>query len=91
MSAPTLSRRPRPAGALPVDEEELSRFRAWVVARGYADRTATTWACRVRRAHALGVGSPDEVDTVLWRHMNPARTGLRQALQNLEAFRRAGR
>lgn len=91
MSAPALSRRPRPKGGLPVDEEELSRFRAWLVGRGYADRTAKTWACRIRRAYALGVGSPDEVDTVLWPHANPTRTGLRQALQNLDAFRRAGR
>ena len=91
MSAPALSRRPRPEGGLPVDEEELSRFQAWLVGRGYADRTATTWASRIRRAYALGVGSPDDVDTVLWCHMNPSRTGLRQALENLEAFRRAGR
>ena len=91
MSAPALSRRPRPDAGLPVDEEELSRFRAWLVGRGYADRTATTWACRIRRAYALGVGSPDDVDTVLWRHTNVTCTGLRQALQNLDAFRRAGR
>lgn len=91
MSTPPLSPRSRPEGRLPIDEEELSRFRAWLVGRSYADRTARTWASRIRRAYALGVGSPDEVDTVLWRHTNVTRSGLRQALQNLDAFRRAGR
>ncbi len=91
MSAPSLSRRPRSEAGLPVDEEELFRFRSWLVDRGYADRTAKTWACRVRKAYSLGVGSPDDVDTVLWCHMNPSRSGLRQALENLDAFRRAGR
>ena len=91
MSAPALSRRPRPEGGLPVDEEELSRFRAWLVGRGYADETARIWACRIRRAYAFGVGSPDEVDAVFRRKPTPTRCGIRQALQNLDAFRRAGR
>ena len=91
MSIPPLSRRPRPEGGLPVDEKELSRFRAWLVGRGYADETARIWACRIRRAYAFGVGSPDEVDAVFRRKTNPTRCGIRQALQNFDAFRRAGR
>jgi hypothetical protein len=91
MSTPCPADRPRPEGGLPVDEEELSRFRAWLVDRGYADETARIWACRIRRAYAFGVGSPDEVDAVFMRKTTPTRCGIRQALQNFDAFRRAGR
>ena len=90
MSTPAHSRRSRPEGGLPIDETEIVRFRAWLVGRGFADETARNWACRVRRAYAHGVGSPDEVDAAFRRKTTPTRCGLRQALQNFEAFREAG-
>ena len=91
MSAPSLSRRHRPEGGLPVDEEELSRFRAWLVGRGYADRTATEWIRRVRWAFAHGCAHPDDVDAVFWNLSQPRRSGFRQALGAFVESRRAGR
>ena len=90
MSAPALSRRPRPEGGLPVDEGALHRFRAWLIGRGYAERTATEWIRRVRWAFAHGCAHPDDVDAVFGNLSQPRRSGLRQALGAFAEFQGAG-
>ncbi len=91
MSAPALSRRPRPGPALPVDEEEMRRWVLWLIARGYAESTARLWASKIRTAYAHGIGSPDAVGDEFLNWSSPLRSSLRQALRELDAFRRAGR
>lgn len=88
MSTPVPSCPPRPGPA--VDEEELSRFRAWLVDRGYAERTGKQFASRVRSAYAHGATSPDDVDVVFTGCHRSIRTGTRVALRALDSFRRAG-
>jgi hypothetical protein len=89
MSAPANARR-RPEPVLTVDEADLSRFRAWLAGRGYADRTASEWVRRVRSAYARGARSPGEVDAVFKNLSQPSRAGFRQALGAFVTSREAG-
>ena len=91
MSAPALSRRPEPAPVLAVDAAELSRFRSWLLARGYADRTAGTWARAVRLARARGAGGAGEVDEYFGGLRQNSRGVIRAALREYDEFREAGR
>ena len=91
MSAPFPSRRLRPEGGLDLDEEELARFRAWLVGRGYAATTAQFWAARIRDAHAHGVDDPAAVDAAYPHHQQPTRAGLREALLRFDEFRKVTR
>ena len=89
MSPPAPSR-PNPAGAV-LEADDLARFRAWLVGRGYAATTATLYATRVRNAHAHGVEDPAGVDAAYPHHQQPTRAGLREALLRFAEFQEAGR
>lgn len=91
MSTLPLSRPPRPGGELLIDDEELSRFRAWLVGRGYSERTVKLWAVKTRLAYRRGVICSADVDRVFSNYKQNTRCTLRQALQNFDVFRRGGR
>ena len=91
MSTPALSRRPPPPEALPVDPEELSLFRAWLVSRGYAELSAKTWVSRVRTAYAHGVRDPAGVTAAFPSYHRATRCSFRAALQTFDEFRRTAR
>ncbi len=82
--------RPVPARAgLPVDEEEMRRWLARLLERGFKESTARLWVSRVRTAYAHGVDSPDAVDAAFENFANNTRCGMRQALRELDTFRRS--
>ena len=83
--------RQAPAASIPVDEEELARFRRRLAERGFAESTGKVWASLVRTAYARGVASPDEVDEVFLAWSNDSRCGMRRALRELDAFRTGAR
>ena len=75
----------------PVDDEDLTRFRAWLVGRGYSEGTARLWSKRVKSAHARGISEPEEVNSAYRNHQQLTRAGMREALQRFAEFREAGR
>ncbi len=87
MSAPALSRRLRPAVGLPVDEAELSRFRAWLADRGYAERTGELWCSRIRVAFSRGAAAPGDVDAAFPGYSSRSWAGYRNTLREFAAFR----
>ena len=91
MSTPALSRRSEPAPVLAVDAAELSRFRSWLLGRGYADRTAGTWARADWLALARGAGGAGEVDKYFGGLRQNSRGVIRAALREFDEFREAGR
>ena len=74
---------------IPVDEEELRRWRSWLVGRGYKETTALLWLSRVRTAHARGATDEAAVDAVFSSFPGGTRSGFRQALRGLDEFRRS--
>ncbi len=89
MSAPDPRRSTTAGNGIPVDEEELQRWRSWLVERGYSETTALLWLSRVRKASARGVADEAEVDAAFPAFTSGTRSGLRQALRELDAFRRS--
>jgi len=89
MSTPALSRPRRPAPVFIVDAAELSRFRTWLVGRGYSDHTAGTWARAVRLARAAGIESDADVDARFGALRQDTRTSYRTALREFNRFREA--
>jgi hypothetical protein len=86
MSTPQ-SRRPDESPTIPADDDDLDRFRTWLVERGFAERTARLWENRVRSAFGSGVVRPDEVDGVFPNLAGPSRCSLRKALREWIVFR----
>ncbi len=78
------------AGAAPPTDEELARFRAWLVRRGYAGTTAGLWTARVRAAHGHGVQDPARVEVAFPHLALTSRASLRSALRAFTTFREAG-
>lgn len=87
MSTPDPRRRSRPPSGLPVDEEEISRFQAWLEEHGYMHSSAKVWASHVRNASAHGISMPDDVDDAFLAWSNSYRCGTRQALRFFVEFR----
>ncbi len=85
-SAPS---RPNAAGAVP--EDDLERFRAWLVGRGYAEGTALLWSKRVENAHAHGVEDPAAVDAAYPHLSHKTRSCTRAALANFSEFQEVTR
>jgi hypothetical protein len=75
------------ADAVPETEEELARFRAWLVRRGYAGTTAGLWTARVRAAHEHGIHDPACVEAAFPYLALASRASLRSALRAFDAFR----
>lgn len=79
-TAPFSRPRPVPVG----DPFDRAAFRDWLVGLGYADSTARLWSFRVRRALAVGIEDPADVDGLtLAAH---TRGTLRSALREYAAF-----
>lgn len=87
MSTPDPDSPSRPPVDLPVDEEEISRFRAWLEEQGYTHSSTKLWASHVRNAAAHGISSPDDVDATFLAWSNSYRCGIRQALRFFDEFR----
>lgn len=88
--SPPAPRRPTPAGnGIPVDEDELQRWRSWLVERGYSETTALLWLSRARKASARGVADEAGVDAAFPAFTSGTRSGFRQALRELGEFRRS--
>lgn len=89
MSAPAPCRPMATRSGLPVDEDEMRRWLARLLDRGYAKSTAKLWISRIRTAYAHGVGDPDAVDIEFANYAHTTRSGFRQALRELDEFRRS--
>lgn len=75
--------------SLPVDEEEMLRWLRWLCDRGYKESTGKIWISRIRTAYAHGVKDEEVVDAVFVNYANTTRGGMRQALRELDKFRRS--
>ncbi len=91
MSAPAVSRSPRPGHGLAVDEDEMRRWLVRLMERGYSEHTARVWISRIRIAYAHGVRDDGAVDAVLVSYANTTRSSIRQALRALAEFREVAR
>ena len=79
-----------------IPDEELDRFAAWLVAKGYGAGTAKAVRSYVRRADRLGAASAAEVNAATrvpgteFPHLaQTTRSGMRRALDLFEEFRGA--
>ncbi len=80
---------PARSGGIPVDEDELRRWLARLCDRGYRESTAKIWISRIRTAYAHGVRDAAAVDVVFINLTGDSRSGFRQALRELDDFRRS--
>ncbi|MEN6343140.1 MAG: hypothetical protein ABFC89_11350 [Methanospirillum sp.] len=89
MSTPQCSRRTSSA-AIPVSEDELGRFRRWLVDHGYRGTTALVMASHVRTAYAHGITDPAGVGAAFPNRFRTTRGGMRLALRQFRKFRATG-
>jgi len=89
MRAPTPGRPMPNRAGLPVDEEEMRRWLRRLCDREYRESTGKIWVSRIRTAYAHGVTDEGAVDAVFVNYANTTRCGMRQALRELDKFRRS--
>ena len=88
--SPPVPCQPMPDQAgLSVDEEEMRRWSARLIERGYRQSTVDEWVFRIRSAYRNGVADAAMVDEGCAKYATTTRSGIRQALRELEEFRRS--
>ncbi len=71
------------------NRRELRRWLARLLERGFKESTARLWISRIRTAYAHGIRDAAAVDTAFINFTGDSRSGFRQALRELDRFRRS--